>query len=294
MDTELARTFLTVVAAGNFVSAAERLHVTQSTVSTRIHSLEEQLGCTLFVRNKAGTSLTPAGVQFQKHASTLVRTVEQARHDVGIPRGFRAALTIGGRFGLWEQLLLRWLPLMRAVAPDVSVRAEIGFENDLMQGLVEGRVDIGVMYTPQSRPGLTVEELLEERLVLVSTDPRDAPAPGAGYVYVDWGREFYAKHSASFPDYIGPALSANIGWLGLHHILGAGGSGYFPLRLVRPLLANKELIRFHEAPEFWLPTYVVYPNDADMAVLGPALDALRQVARSEGDALGRDSSRQGA
>ena len=79
MDTELARTFLTVVATGNFVSAAERLHVTQSTVSARIHALEEQLGCTLFVRNKAGTTLTPAGRQFQKHASTLVRTVEQAR-----------------------------------------------------------------------------------------------------------------------------------------------------------------------------------------------------------------------
>src|SRR3546814_20840103 len=87
---------------------AERLHVTQSTVSARIHTLEDQLGCTLFVRNKAGTTLTPAGRQFQRHASTLVRTVEQARHDVGIPRGFRAALTVGGRSGLWEQFLLRW------------------------------------------------------------------------------------------------------------------------------------------------------------------------------------------
>ena len=55
---------------------------------TRIHTLEQQLGCTLFVRNKAGTTLTPAGRQFQRHASALVRTVEQARHDVGIPRGF--------------------------------------------------------------------------------------------------------------------------------------------------------------------------------------------------------------
>ena len=61
METELARTFLTVIAAGNFIGAAERLHVTQSTVSARIHRLEEQLGCSLFVRNKAGTRLTPAG-----------------------------------------------------------------------------------------------------------------------------------------------------------------------------------------------------------------------------------------
>ena len=122
----------------------------QSTVSARLHSLDQQLGCTPFVRNKAGTTLTPAGRQFQKHAGTLVRTVEHARHDVGVPRGFRGALTIGGRFGLWEQLLLRWLPLMWEIAPDISVRAEIGMEPELMQGLVEGRLDIGVMYTPRA------------------------------------------------------------------------------------------------------------------------------------------------
>ena len=69
--------------------AAERLHVIRSTVRARFHALKQQLGCTPIVRNKAGTTLTPAGRQFQKHASTPVRTVEHARHDVGVPRGFR-------------------------------------------------------------------------------------------------------------------------------------------------------------------------------------------------------------
>ena len=95
MDTELARTFLAVVTVGNFVNAAERLHVTQSTVSTRIRTLETLLGRRLFVRNKGGTTLTPAGRHFQKHASTLVRTVEQARHDAGVAGRFRGSVTIG-------------------------------------------------------------------------------------------------------------------------------------------------------------------------------------------------------
>jgi DNA-binding transcriptional LysR family regulator len=281
VDTELARTFLTVVTAGNFINAAERLHVTQSTVSARIHALEQQLGCTLFVRNKAGTTLTPAGRQFQKHAGTLVRTVEHARHDVGVPRGFRGALTIGGRFGLWEQLLLRWLPLMREIAPDISVRAEIGMEPELMQGLVEGRLDIGVMYTPQSRPGLRVEPLLEETLVLVSTDPGGPGEPGPGYIYVDWGPEFYARHSASFPDFIGPALTANISWLGLHHILENGGSGYFPVRLARPYFENGRLVRLQGAPEFSLPAYVVYPSEDRPDFIDAALQVIRHVAMLE-------------
>ena len=207
METELARTFLTILATGSFINAAERLHVTQSTISARIHSLEEQLGCTLFIRNKAGTTLTPAGAQFQKHASTLVRTVEQARQDVGIPDGFEGAIIIGGRLGLWDQFLLDWLPHMQQLAPEISIRAEIGFEPDLMQGLIEARLDIGVMFTPHNRPGLIVEPLIEDRLILVSTNPDTRPEPDTQYVYIDWGPEFYVQHSASFPDFTGAAIS---------------------------------------------------------------------------------------
>lgn len=281
MDTELARTFLAVITNGNFVGAAERLHVTQSTVSTRIHTLEQALGCILFVRNKGGTTLTSAGRNFQKHAYALVRTVEQARHEVGVARGFRASLTIGARLGLWEEFLVKQLPAMLRDAPDISLRAEIGLEADLMQGLLEARLDMAVLYTPQSRPGLKVELLFDERLVLVSTDPDGAPRPGPGYVYIDWGPEFFARHSASFPDFFGSALTANFGWLGLQHVLENGGSGYFPLRLARPHLASGRLTILRGAPEFTLSAYVVYAADADLDVLGPALETIRKAARLE-------------
>jgi LysR family transcriptional regulator, flagellar master operon regulator len=278
MDTELARTFLTVVTAGNFISAADRLHVSQSTVSTRIHTLEDQLGCTLFVRNKAGTTLTSAGRQFQRHAATLVRTIEQARHDIGIPEGFSGTLIIGGRIGLWEEFLVQWLQLMKEARPEISIRAESGLEPELMQSLVEGRMDIGVMYTPQSRPGLKVEQLFEERLILVSTDPNGKPEPQPGYVYVDWGPEFYARHSACFPHFGGPSLTANTGWLGLQHVLENGGSGYFPKRIVLPYLNAKRLNLIAGAPEFSMPAYVVYPLECDRDLFGSALEIMHRIA----------------
>lgn len=278
MDTELARTFLMVVEAGNFISAAERLHVSQSTVSTRIHTLEDQLGCTLFVRNKAGTTLTSSGRQFQRHASTLVRTIEQARQDIGIPKGFSGTLVIGGRIGLWEEFLLQWLPLMQENNPTISIRAESGLEPEIMQGLIEGRIDIGVMYTPQSRPGLKVEQLFEERLVMVSTSAKkSAPEPQAGYVYVDWGPEFYTRHSACFPNFSGPSLTVNIGWLGLQHILTNGGSGYFPMRIVLPYLAAKRLHIVSGAPEFFMPAYVVYPLDSDREIFESAIALMHRI-----------------
>ena len=87
---------------------------------------------------------------------------------------------------------------MRASHPEISIHAESALEPEIMQGLIEGRIDIGVMYTPQSRPGLKVEQLFEEHLILVSTDSGSEPEPQSGYVYVDWGPEFYAKHSTRF------------------------------------------------------------------------------------------------
>ncbi len=284
VDTELARTFLTVVAAGNFSQAATRLHVTQSTVSARIATLEDQLGCRLFVRNRGGAVLTPEGRWFQSHATTLVRTVEQVRQGVGVPEGFSDSVTLGGRFGLWESLLLTALPGIREAVPELALRCEIGFEADLMQGLVEGRLDVGVMYTPEQRPGLTVEPLIEETLVLVSTSPDDATqdaahAPGEGYVYVDWGPEFAALHSATFPDFAGSGLSVNIGWLGLQHILADSGSGYFPLRLVTEHLSSGRLHRHHQVPAFDLPAYIVYPADAKPDTVGLIVNLLRDFVR---------------
>lgn len=278
MDTELARTFLAVVATGSFVDAAQRLYVTQSTVSARIQRLEEELGAELFVRHREGTTLTPAGRQFQRHATILTRTVEQARQEIGAVTGFRATLTVGGRIGLWEDLLLRWLPLFAQLAPDVSVRALIGFEEDLMSALIEGRADIGVMYTPHARPGLTVEPLLEERLVMVSTHPNPPREPQSDYVYVDWGPEFFAQHSLAFPNYTGAALIVNVGWLGLEKILAYGGSGYFPARLLRAHELAGRLHRVEGAPEFRLPTYLCFPSKSDSEPLALALETIRRIA----------------
>jgi DNA-binding transcriptional LysR family regulator len=176
MDIEFARTFLAVAAAGNFVGAAERLHITQSTVSARIQTLESRMGARLFRRGRGGAELTAAGQRFLRHAKTLVRTLEQARHDVSLPSGFNGGLTLSGRSALWEDFLPRWVDWMRSAIPDVSLRLELGFEEGIMQGLVQGIVDIGVMYTPESRPGLAVEHLFDESLVLVSSNPEPSLA----------------------------------------------------------------------------------------------------------------------
>lgn len=280
MDTELARTFLAVAAAGNFVAAAERLHVTQSTVSARIQTLESQMGARLFRRGRGGAELTPAGQRFLRHAKALVRTLEQARHEVSLPSGFSASLTLSGRIALWEDFLPRWAHWMRQSVPDVSLCLEIGFEEGMMQGLSQGTIDIGVMYTPEHRPALAVERLFDESLVLVTSDPA-RPWPDPGYIHVDWGAEFHIQFGARFPGLDTSARVANIGWLGMQLILSSGGSGYFPERMVRTLINQGRLWRMDESPLIHLPAYMVYPLDREDPALLRGIDKLRELGAEE-------------
>jgi DNA-binding transcriptional LysR family regulator len=287
MDIDQVRTFLAVAANGSFLEAATRLHVTQSTVSARIQNLETSLGTKLFVRNRAGAALTPTGRRFMRHAKSLVLTLEQARHDVGLPSRFRASITVGARIALWEGFLPQWVRNMRAAAPDVSVSSEIGFEEDLMRRLIEGTLEIGLMYTPQHSPGLQVEHLFDETLVLLTTDP-GKPWPDQDYVYVDWGPAFHAQHTNSYPDMERPAQVVNIGWLGVQLILNNGGSCFLPIRMARPMIEEGRLFLVPDSPRFRLPAYMVFPRESDSAVLEQALAGLRVLGAAERAVVGEE------
>jgi LysR family transcriptional regulator, flagellar master operon regulator len=292
LETEQIRTFLAVVSHGSFVEAASRLHVTQSTVSTRIQVLEDYLGVRLFVRNRSGATLTPAGRRLLRHAKAMMLTLEQARHDVGLPTRFTSSISIGARIALWEGYLPAWVGHMRRIAPELSIRTEIGFEEDLMRRAVEGTLDLALMYTPQHSPGLHVEHLFDETLVLLSTDPEQRGLD-ENYVHVDWGPAFFAQHNASYPDTERPALTANIGWLGLQIILANGGSCFVPERMAAPRIAAGEVFMPPDSPRFSLPAYVVYALDSESPMLQAAIEGLRTLCADRPSERGDELAAQG-
>ena len=275
MDLDQIKTFLAVAAHGRFLEAAERLHVTQSTVSARIGNLERALGARLFTRGRQGATLTPAGRRFVRHAKTLLLTFEQARHEVGLPSRFRASLTVGARIALWDQWLPQWAARLRAAAPDVSLNTEIGFEDDLMRRVVAGTLDLALMYGPRQGAGLRVEHLFDERLILVGREPVTG-ALDDDYIYVDWGPTFYAQHRRAYPDMERPARTANIGWLALQLILTSGGRCFVPERVARPYLDDGRLCQIPDSPQLRLPAYVVYAEDSAREERDLALALLRE------------------
>lgn len=271
MDIDRARTFLEIVHTGSFLKAAERLHVTQTTVSARIRTLEEELGRQLFTRNRNGAALTAAGREFERFAQSFVQIWERARQQLKMPPGRAGAVALGGELSLWTPLLVDWLVWMKRQQPAIAIRAHVGMPDQLLEQLRTGVLDVAVLYAPMILPGFAVELIEEEQLVLV----RSSRSGTLDYVQVDWGPHFAGRAASEEP-----GLLVDYGPLGLSYILRVGGMGYFRKGAVTPHLAAGELELVADAPEFTYPAYAVYPEAAETrSDVREALRGLKGVAR---------------
>jgi DNA-binding transcriptional LysR family regulator len=278
MDVDRVRTFLEIVHSGSFLKASERLNVTQTTVSARIRTLEEELGRQLFIRNRNGAQLTPSGREFERFAQSFVQVWERATHQLAIPSGRTSVIALGGELSLWNPLLLDWLVWMKTAEPKIAIHAHVGVPDQLLEQLRTGVLDIAVLYAPKLLPGFKVDLLLEEQLVLVRRKVSDTEDGGDDYVYVDWGPLFAAQHDANSTTFGEPGLLVGLGPLGLSYIMRAGGMGYFRKGVVALLIEAGELERVEDAPEFTYPAYAVYPEENTARPdVQAALAALRKV-----------------
>lgn len=275
MDVELARTFLEVMTARSFSAAAERLNITQTAISARIRNLEEQLGRPVFIRNKSGATLTPAGQSFAPYAANLVQTWAKARAEISVPAGHTSMLSVGGEHALWNPLLLDWLIWMRRHASEIAIRSYVDQAECLLDHVQNGQIDMAVLYAPPHRSGFEVELLLEEQLIAVSTNPETRHVHDEDYVQVDWGPDFQLQYDRAFPAGHATGPYIGLGPLALNYILTVGGSGYFRKRAVAPYLTSGLLYRKPNDPEFSYSVYAIYSSKSFSTALQKPLEGFR-------------------
>lgn len=278
MDVSVARTFLIVAESGSFIDAARKLNITQSTVSARIKGLEDQLGRPLFLRSKAGAELTGAGELFQKHALAMVRVWQQAQLQVSLADKHPDHVSVGAPLGLWSGFLMRWVSGVRTELPELAVSATAGASGTLSQRLIEGTLDIAILYRPSPPPGLTIEHLFDEEFLLVSTLKTSRQRNSSDYMIVDWCADFLRDHAAAFPEMANPAVSLDLGPMSLDYLLSNSCTGYFPARMVRRHIARGRLFEVNRSRRFTYPVYMVYPEDRNEEAFEPIMDGLRRAA----------------
>ncbi len=172
--------FVTVARTRHFTQAADRLGVTQPTLSKQIRALENSLGTALFVRERSGVTLTSAGEALLPHAERIVIDVETARRAVHEVTGLRRGrVRLGATPSLCDGVLPEVLTRFHATYPDLELEIREAGSPLLTRDLVRGRLDLALVIVPL-RPDtgeLETTPVMRERLVLAA--PPGSPLPDA-------------------------------------------------------------------------------------------------------------------
>lgn len=152
----------------HFTRAAQRLFVTQSTLSHQINQLEQEFGTPLFSRTGRSVHLTPAGLLFKSHAAQVLRQVEGAKTALSDLQGLkRGALVVGSIHSFNHAVLLPVMAKFTELYPAVKLRIEETTTPAIEAGVLAGELDLGITVAPVQTSELVMEPLLEEDYVVV-------------------------------------------------------------------------------------------------------------------------------
>jgi LysR family transcriptional regulator, cyn operon transcriptional activator len=169
--------FLAVADTLHFSKAAERLFVTQPTLSHQLAELEAQIGAPLFDRTGKNVRLTQAGEIFRPYAKRSLDEIEAGANALaeleGLQRGeLRIGVTQSFVRRLMPPIIGEFLERHPAVHLRVSDLPAIQIERQLSEGLL----DLGIAFAPSVLEDTELEPILEDRLLLVVRD--DHPLAG--------------------------------------------------------------------------------------------------------------------
>jgi DNA-binding transcriptional LysR family regulator len=278
MNLAALETFLAIVDNGSLIRASERLNVTQSTVTARLKTLEDELGRTLLNRSKSGVSLTPAGAKLLRYARIMSGLWRQARREAALPAGLEAVCTFGCHPDLWPALGCRVLWALDRNHPEMALSVQQASESVLETWLSEGLVDMVLTYQALSRSGSTAFELPPDDLVLYSTRPGSPIDADPFYVFVDHGEDYRKRHGESYFHAGVARVAFDSPVLGLDYLLSHEGSAYLPRTLADPHVRAGVLHELTAAPVYTRKRHLVV-NDraaANWPWLAGLIETLRQ------------------
>ncbi|WP_444715106.1 LysR family transcriptional regulator [Leuconostoc pseudomesenteroides] len=149
METRVLKYFLTVVQTGNISRAAEKLHITQPTLSRQLQDLEKSMGTKLFNRGKKEITLTNNGVMFAQSAKQIIQMINKTRQQINqsniVPTGIIS-------IGLVETTISEWffktIKSFRAMYPQIVINIYNGDGDDLREKLDDNFIDLAFLIEP--------------------------------------------------------------------------------------------------------------------------------------------------
>jgi DNA-binding transcriptional LysR family regulator len=168
MDLRQLEVFAGVYELRSFSRTASALRLTQSTVSEHVRLLEEELGTRLFDRLSRETVPTRAGELLYGYAKQMLALRSEARQALGQFLGqVTGNLVVGASTIPGEYVLPVVIGRFRERHPRVSITLQISDTRGIVQAVLDGQVDAGVVGADPQGRGLEVKPLMPDELVLV-------------------------------------------------------------------------------------------------------------------------------
>ncbi|VVD96377.1 LysR family transcriptional regulator [Pandoraea pneumonica] len=163
------RLCLLVAEAGSITGGAERAHLTLASASARIRGLEDTLGIALFMRHRQGVLPTPAGRALLAHARRVLAQIEQMRGELGeYAAGLKGNVRIASNTVAMSEFLPDLLGAFLAEHPNVEIALREQTSPAVVQAVLEGAADIGVVSDWIELTGLETVPFRQDRLVIVT------------------------------------------------------------------------------------------------------------------------------
>ena len=168
MDLKQLEYFVRVAELGSFTRAAAALDVAQPALSRQVRLLEVELRQNLLTRNGRGAVPTEAGALLLAHGRGILHQVERAKEELGRVRGALAGrVAVGLPSSLARVLTVPLTRAFRLQMPEASISISEGLSVAMQESLLNGRLDIAVLYNAQACPEIDASALMEEELLLV-------------------------------------------------------------------------------------------------------------------------------
>lgn len=146
MNEHQLRCFIAAAQYLNFTKAAEDLYMTQAAMTYQIAEMEKSLKVRLFDREKGRVLLTEAGESFLTSAQAILHEMDRARQTAReVEQGTTDSLSIGCHGDVLFPLLPDVLKRFRELHPEVSVFLKQGMTSDIVRGLSDGDIDVGLL-----------------------------------------------------------------------------------------------------------------------------------------------------
>ena len=174
MQIEELKTFLTLCEVKNFTHTAERLSMSQPTVSLHIKNLEQEFQTTLFQRSSKRLSITPSGEILYERAKQIIQILENAKLQIAAHHDtIQGELKIGASYTIGEYILPMILAELKKHYPHLSLQITIGNTKEIVENVKLFQVDVGLIEGTTYEKDLRITPFMEDELVIVcsSTHP---------------------------------------------------------------------------------------------------------------------------